>query len=106
MNIEKWRIKDIVGYEPITTFYDDFTIAEKFGINAIEDTFNRCFKEWNYDYKYMSELSLVLNWKIWRWHDNNYDFSMLYNDLWVKLDLWCRNNLKGKELEYFNKIID
>ena len=28
------------GYEMKTTFWNDFTIADAFGINAIKDTFN------------------------------------------------------------------
>ena len=31
------------GYKCFTTFFEDFTIAEKFGLNAVKDTFNRAF---------------------------------------------------------------
>ena len=34
------------GNEVKTTFWDDFSIAERFGLSAIQDTFNRAFKEW------------------------------------------------------------
>ena len=34
------------GYEPITSFWEDFSIADKFGIKAVKDTYNRAFKEW------------------------------------------------------------
>ena len=34
------------GNEVKTTFWEDFSIAERFGISAIQDTFNRAFKEW------------------------------------------------------------
>jgi len=34
------------GYEVKTTFWEDFSIAERFGLSAIQDTFNRAFKEW------------------------------------------------------------
>ena len=39
----KWNVEELCGYKPITTFWDDFTIAEAFGIDAIRDTFNRAF---------------------------------------------------------------
>ena len=29
-----------------TTFWEDFSLAERFGLSAIQDTFNRAFKEW------------------------------------------------------------
>lgn len=34
------------GYELQTTFGDDFSIADRFGLSAIQDTFNRAFEEW------------------------------------------------------------
>ena len=34
------------GNEVNTTFWEDFSIAERFGLSAIQDTFNRAFKEW------------------------------------------------------------
>ena len=33
------------GYELQTTFWEDFSIADRFGLMAILDTFNRAFKE-------------------------------------------------------------
>lgn len=32
---------NINGYETITTFWDDFSIADRFGIAAIKDTYKR-----------------------------------------------------------------
>ena len=49
------------GYEVKTTFWEDFSIAERFGLSAIQDTFNRAFKEWKEDYEFLTELVLVLN---------------------------------------------
>lgn len=34
------------GNEVKTTFWEDFSIAERFGLSAIQDTFKRAFKEW------------------------------------------------------------
>ena len=34
------------GYELTTTFWQDFSIADCFGVQAIRDTFNRAFEEW------------------------------------------------------------
>lgn len=34
------------GNEVKTTFWEDFSIAERFVLSAIQDTFNRAFKEW------------------------------------------------------------
>ena len=51
------------GYELQTTFWNDFSIADRFGLSAVQDTFNRAFEEWKEDYKYLTELVLVLNHK-------------------------------------------
>ena len=52
-----------------TTFWMDFTIADHFGKNAIQDTFNRAFKEWKSNYKYLTELVGVLNHKLWQHYE-------------------------------------
>ena len=57
-----------MDYEFKTTFWDDFSVADKFGVGAIEETFDRAFAEWKTDYIYLTELVLVLNWKMWDWH--------------------------------------
>ena len=99
--LENWTIQEQTGYKPITTFYTDFSIADKFGISAIQDTYNRSFKSWKANYKYITELAMVMNWKCWRWYEVNDEYSRLYTDLFRKLDDWCMNNLKGEALDYY-----
>ena len=106
MKIEKWNIEEETGYKPITTFWEDFTIADRFGIDAIKDTYNRAFNEWKNDYKFMTELCLVLNHKIWRYYDDNRTIAAVYNDLWIKLDEYLSNTLKDEELDYYYRITD
>lgn len=55
----------MTGYEMKTTFWTDFNIADRFGLDAIKDTYNRAFNEWKDDKVYATELVLVLNWKSW-----------------------------------------
>lgn len=54
------------GYDLITTFWGDFSIADKYGIAGVKDTYKRAFNEWKDDYKFFTELTLVLNHKIWQ----------------------------------------
>ena len=89
------------------TFWQDFTIADNFGINAIQDTYNRAFNEWKNDYKMLTELVIVLNHKIWQYYKlQNEQFTNLYNTLWEQADSYACNNLKGKELAYFYDTTD
>ena len=104
--MEYWNIEAQTGYKPITTFYEDFSIADGFGVDAIKDTYKRAFENWKNDYKYMTELVMVLNWKCWRWYETNEEYSKLYNELWEELDNWCYDNFKENELDYFFKVTD
>ena len=98
---------NINGYETMTTFWMDFSIADKFGIAAIRDTYNRAFNEWKSNYKYLTELVMILNLKIWEHYKNgNEDFAKVYNEFWEKADMYACENLKGDELTYFYKTTD
>ncbi len=112
------------GYKSITTFWDDFSIADRFGLSAVQDTFNLAFKEWKHDHKYLTEFVLVLNHKLW-WH---YEQSQrllglgdeeskqlaaqhdrrarLYDRLWRQANNYALKHLKGKEMAYFFNTTD
>lgn len=94
------------GYELQTTFWEDFSIADRFGLAAVLDTFNRAFREWKGDYKFLTELTLVLNHKIWQYYENRPDMAVLYNTLWKQADQYAKENLKGNELSYYWEVTD
>lgn len=106
MMIERWGVEDFCGYKPITTFWQDFSIADHFGENAIRDTYRRAFAEWKDNYKYLTELVMVLNHKIWRWYERNETIARIYNELWEKADEYAMNNLKDEEIRYFLRVTD
>lgn len=90
-----------------TTFWLDFTIADKFGTKAIKDTYNRAFGEWKSNVEYVTELVIVLNHKIWQHYENgNNSYAALYDELWRECDNWCVDNLKGDDLDYFYATTD
>ena len=94
------------GYECKTTFWSDFSIADRFGIKAVNDTFNRAFKEWKNNVVYVTELTLVLNHKIWQHHTKNNALARAYNELWYQCNCWCNDNLKGEDAAYFYRVTD
>lgn len=100
------RILADTGYQPKTTFWQDFTIADAFGEKAVRDTYNRAFKEWKSNIEYLTELVMILNWKIFQLYDTNPLLAKIYDDLWQKSDTYCMDNLTGKELEYYLKTTD
>ena len=101
-----WNIEAVTGYKPKTTFYEDFSIADMFGIDAIRDTYYRAFRHWNDNIEYLTELVMVLNWKMWEHFDKNRAFSQLYQDLFMESDAWAKDNLQGDDLDYYYKTID
>ncbi len=102
-----WTIEEDTGYKPITTFWDDFSIADAFGTKAVKDTYKKSFKDIKSNYKYLTEFVMVLNWKLWQHYNAGHsDFVTVYNDLWQKADEYAYNHLKGEELHYFIKVTD
>ena len=98
---------NINGYETITTFYQDFSIAEQYGIKAIKDTYTRAFNEWKHDYKYLTELVMILNIKCWNFYANGMnEYSLLYSNLYHEANDWAYENLKGDELSYYRWTLD
>ena len=106
MKIKTWNIEEMTGYKPITTFFEDFSIADAFGVSAIEDTYKRAMKGWSKDYKYLTELVMVLNWKIWEHYGKNDEYAEVYNRLWGEADQYAAENLDGDELSYFYQTTD
>lgn len=95
------------GYETQTTFWNDFEIADRFGEKAIKDTYNRAFNEWKDNPVYVTELSMILNWRCWKYYEKHNDaLSMLYEQLYENVDNWCCENLKGEDLQYYIKTTD
>lgn len=126
-SLPKWTIAEENGYEPISTFWQDFSIADaapRFGedaIAAIKMTYMCVVRAFRDDYKMMTELSMVLNHKIFQHHDaavraknagllNRRDFHMRlareYDGAWRATDEWLMENLKGEALEYYIETTD
>lgn len=124
-NLPAWTMAEAIGYEPKTTFWQDFCIAEMFGgAEGIQDTFKRAFKEWNPFPVYIAEMALVLNHRGWVWYhvadklsasDNEEEcdkakvaswISGIYFDRYEQVVEWARDNYAEEDLEYFNQTID
>ena len=75
----------MTGYQPQTTFWDDFNIAEAYGSAAIRDTYNRIMNGWSDNYIYLTELVIVLNWNIWYWDGCQSSQAKEFEDnIWVE----------------------
>lgn len=80
------------GHETNTMLWNDFTIADYYGIKSVMDTYNKALnasksydaekKKNKYNEKVIAELYIVLNWKIWalyektiHWHGTTTTFG-------------------------------
>ena len=96
-----------MSYEMKTTFWQDFTIADAFGEDAVKDTFRRAFGEWKHNVVYVTELVLVMNWKCWKHYEHgDMKLSELYSDLYYEARAWCLDHLKGADFDYFWRTTD
>lgn len=100
-----------MDYEYITTFWQDFDVAELFGENAIKDTAKRAFDEWKDDIKYLTELIMVINHKCWdHYRKNMTAMSSLYSDLYYEYDEKAIEYLEKKgnkeDLQYYFRTLD
>lgn len=96
------------GYKMQYTWWSDFSIAEAFGAKAVQDTYNRAFKEWKSDRVAMQELTAVLNWKGWKHYekDNGSSLAELYFRLYEDCRGKCLDNFKGDELKEYVSFLD
>lgn len=107
MKIKTWNIEAMTGYKPITTFYEDFSIADRFGLSAVKDTYKRGLKSAKFlGCKELTEFSMVLNWKIFEHYDRNPALAELYTFLYQTVNDYIPTYLKGEELAYFYNTTD
>lgn len=89
------------GYESQTTFLTDFMIAERFGINAVKDTFKRAFNEWKKNVVYLTELAIVTNLLAWRSYEKDMSLCKEYSSMYDAVNDYAVNNLTNDEYGYF-----
>jgi hypothetical protein len=109
--IPKWNVEEFCGYEPKTTFWEDFRIADLFtkggtDLQPIQQTFDMAFSEWKDDMVYLTELSMVLNHSSNFWYLQNTLISAKYAELWQELDEWVYNNWEDDKIAYYFQVTD
>lgn len=96
------------GYTTISTFYGDLTIADRYGKDAIKDTFNNVVASWLGSYKMFTEFIMCLNHKIWAWYEKDEDIALLYQDLWEQAqDIFSAKYEENDEvMSYYYRVTD
>lgn len=105
-------------YDPdfSTTFMMDYAIADRFGPDAVRDTYRRAFDAWKDDVRYMADMVIVLNQRCWMWYakyersgdERAEEFSRLYAALYHRANDYCygRWEYGTEEAEYYFRMTD
>lgn len=104
----KGMLPNLTDYKPFTTFFSDFSIAEYLeGAKGVKDSFKHMFEAWKHDIKYITEMSIVLNHKIWEWHDKgNFVLARTYDEIWKECCAYIEDNFEGDDLSYYFRVTD
>ena len=55
----------------------------------------------------LTEIALVMNHSIWFWyHNNDMEYSKIYDELWRDIDSYILKKFKGDELRYYLQVTD
>lgn len=99
--------EDTIGYTQKTTFFRDFSVADAFGVEAIRDTYKRSMESYKDNCEYLTELVMVLNWKLWEHFEAGHKlYAKVYDALWKEADQYCMDNLKGEDMDYYLRTTD
>jgi len=49
---------------------------------------------------------MVLNWKVFEHYESNPVLAKVYQDLWVEINDYLRDTLKGEALDYYYRTTD
>ena len=101
-------LSQFTDWRPTQLYWQRFSIADSYGKNEIQKVYSEIFKEAKTDYKFLTELVMVLNHKSWEHsqYQGNSSISKLYSDLFYETKEYAEDVLSGIELSYFLDTID
>ena len=105
--LQKQALEKQFNYNFQTSFWEEFCIAEQYyGSEGIVEHYNLVFEQWKDNLEYLTELVLVLNWKIYQWYQVNDSLGLTYDALWRRTDSYAMETLKGDDLHYYLSVLD
>lgn len=103
---QKLALERQFDYQFETTFWEEFSIADSYGSEGVVEHYNLVFDQWKDNLKYLTELVMVLNWKIAQWYQVDDDLGLTYDQLWKRADGYAMGTLKGDDLHYYLSTLD
>lgn len=103
---QKLALERQFDYQFETTFWEEFSIADNYGSEGVVEHYNLVFDQWKDNLKFLTELVMVLNWKIAQWYQVDDDLGLTYDQLWKRADGYAMETLKGDDLHYYLSTLD
>ena len=104
--LEKLALEKMLDFKFESSFWEEFSIAEEFGPEGIHHHYDIVFEQYKDNLKYLTELVLVLNLKIFLWYGVDDTIGLTYDQLWKETDGYALNTLKGDDLHYYLHTLD
>ena len=104
--LEKLALENMLDYKFESTFWEEFSIAEDYGSEGVKEHYDLVFEQWKDNLKFLTELVLVLNIKIFIWYGVDDTIGLTYDQLWKETDGYALNTLKGNDLHYYLSTLD
>ena len=104
--LEKLSLEKMLDYKFESTFWEEFSIAEDYGVEGVKGHYDLVFSQWKDNVKFLTELVLVLNIKLFTWFKVDDELGRLYEDLYVDADSYALSTLDGDDLHYFLHTLD
>ena len=106
VQLQKLALEKEFNYKFETTFWEEFSIADQYGSEGIVEHYNLVFNQWKDNLKYLTEMVLVLNWKIYQWYQVDDTLGKTYDELWKRTDQYVLDTFKGDKLHYYLSTLD
>ena len=104
--LEKLAWEKMLDYKFESTFWEEFSIAENYGRDAVKEHYDLVFSQWKDNIKFLTELVLVLNLKLFIWFKVDDDLGKMYEDLYVDADAYALSSFEGDDLHYYLSTLD
>ena len=104
--LEKQSFEKMFDFKFESSFWEEFSIAENYGTDGIREHYKVVFDQWKDNLKFLTELVLVLNIKIFLWYGVDDTIGLTYDQLWKETDGYALEALKGNDLHYYLSTLD
>ena len=107
---EAWDkiLENFTDYRSQTNLWDEYSIADKKSLKDLKALFDTTFAKAKQDYKYLTELVMVLNHRMWYWYELNPDSAIVsaYTKYYEKAHNWALTHLNPEEIRYYCSVTD